>query len=149
MKEKEDNSPKIGVISIVLKKKHVLMVQRKNYPDAGLWSYPGGHLNFGEKVFEASKRETFEETGIIVNPKRFLTNLDIFIKNNDQLVLHYLLVAISCDYVKGNVVAKDDAKDAKWFEVDYILKEKLPMSENVIKVLKLELKSKQSNIESK
>ena len=142
MIEKINNFPKIGVISVVLKEKHVLMVQRKNNPDAGLWSYPGGHLNFGEKVFEASKRETFEETGIRILPQRFLTNLDIFIKKRNKIVLHYLLVAVSCDYIGGNIIPNDDASDAKWYEIDYILKGELPMSENVTKVLKLELLKK-------
>ena len=142
MIEKINNFPKIGVISVVLKEKHVLMVQRKNNPDAGLWSYPGGHLNFGEKVFEASKRETFEETGIRILPQRFLTNLDIFIKKRNKIVLHYLLVAVSCDYIGGNIIPNDDASDAKWYEIDYILKNELPMSENVTKVLKLQLSKK-------
>ena len=142
MREKKNNLiPKIGVISVVLKDNSVLLVQRKNNPDADLWSYPGGHLKFGEKIFDACERETLEETGIIVRSKEFLTNLDIFIENeNGEIYLHYLLVAVLCNFIKGEICPSDDAKDAKWYDVNYILREKLPMSKNVSNVLRFTLK---------
>jgi len=140
-KKNKDLVPKIGVISIVLKDNSVLLVQRKNNPDAGLWSYPGGHLKFSEKIFDACERETLEETGIIVSSKEFLTNLDIFIENDSgEIYLHYLLVAVFCKYIKGEICPNDDARDAKWYDINYILEDKLPMSKNVSNVLRLTLK---------
>ncbi|HUF57442.1 MAG TPA: NUDIX domain-containing protein, partial [Thermohalobaculum sp.] len=41
----------------------VLLVRRLNEPDAGLWGYPGGKVEWGETVADAAVRELAEETG--------------------------------------------------------------------------------------
>jgi 8-oxo-dGTP diphosphatase len=44
----------------------VLLMQRNHEPRKGLWSYPSGYVDSGEKVEDAAVRETLEETQVRV-----------------------------------------------------------------------------------
>jgi 8-oxo-dGTP diphosphatase len=62
---------RVGVAVILRRGDRVLMGLRKGSHGAGTWSFPGGHLEPGETVFECASRELREETGIDVEPRRF------------------------------------------------------------------------------
>jgi 8-oxo-dGTP diphosphatase len=57
---------RVGVGVAVLTKNGYVLLQRKGSHGAGEWSFPGGHLEFGETVIQCAIRETFEETGLIL-----------------------------------------------------------------------------------
>lgn len=44
----------------------VLLTRRSINPGRGLWTFPGGFVDFGETATDAAMRETFEETGLEV-----------------------------------------------------------------------------------
>ena len=44
----------------------VLLTRRSIDPGRGLWTFPGGFVDFGETATDAAMRETFEETGLEV-----------------------------------------------------------------------------------
>ncbi len=46
----------------------VVLIRRGIEPAVGAWAQPGGFLEVDETVHEAAIRETFEETGLIVEP---------------------------------------------------------------------------------
>ncbi len=81
--------PKIGIGVLILREGKALFLRRKDKIvrrtgasyrlGKDTWCYPGGHLEFGETVFDAGIREANEETSLKVNNPRFLcvTN-DIF-----------------------------------------------------------------------
>src|SRR6266511_41775 len=43
---------------------HVLLVQRKRWPNEGRWAIPGGFINIDESLEQAARRELEEETGV-------------------------------------------------------------------------------------
>ena len=43
-----------------------LLTRRSIDPGRGLWTFPGGSVDFGETATDAAVRETFEETGLEV-----------------------------------------------------------------------------------
>ena len=45
----------------------ILLTRRSIDPGRGLWTFPGGFVDFGETVTDAAVRETFEETGLTVD----------------------------------------------------------------------------------
>lgn len=133
-----NQTPKIGALAVVLHEGQVLLVQRNKQPDAGLWGFPGGHVEWGETVLDAATRELREETGVIADPVTYLDNLDLLLRGDDgQVRAHYLLVGVACRYVSGTPVAADDARDARWFPVDQIITGDLPMSDRVPDLLRL------------
>ncbi len=132
--------PRIGALAVVLHDQKVLLVRRRKQPDAGLWGYPGGHVEFGETVAEAAVRELAEETGLTATPGRHLLNLDLILRDAAGAAqVHYLLVAVQCHPTGGTLAAADDALDAQWFAFDDVLDARAPLSANVDTVLRLAL----------
>jgi ADP-ribose pyrophosphatase YjhB (NUDIX family) len=46
----------------------IVLIRRGIEPGVGLWAQPGGFLEVDETVHQAAIRETFEETGLLVEP---------------------------------------------------------------------------------
>ena len=131
-------SPRLAAIAVVIRGNFVLLVRRRNEPDAGLWGFPGGHVNLGERALEAAARELYEETGVIGQPLRYLTNVDIIIQNdNGGFSFHFLLAAVLCEYVSGDPIAADDVSDAQWWDVADVLLGRIACSKNVDTVLNI------------
>ena len=131
-------SPRLAAIAVVIRGNCVLLVRRRNEPDAGLWGFPGGHVNLGERALEAASRELYEETGVIGQPIRYLTNVDIIIRDdNGRFAFHFLLAAVLCEYVSGDPIAADDVSDAQWWDVADVLLGRIVCSKNVDTVLNI------------
>ena len=61
--------PRVGVAVFVINEKgHVLVGKRIGSHGAGTLALPGGHLELHESFHECAARETFEETGLILEP---------------------------------------------------------------------------------
>jgi ADP-ribose pyrophosphatase YjhB (NUDIX family) len=63
-------NPCITVGCIAYHGDRILMCRRAEEPARGLWSIPSGYLECGETLEQATARETFEETGAVVDPER-------------------------------------------------------------------------------
>jgi len=130
--------PKLAALAVLLKADQVLLVKRRNEPDAGLWGFPGGHVELGETAKEAAARELCEETGVIGRPVRYLTNVDVIDRDRDGSIrFHFLLAAVLCDYRSGNPIAQDDVSDARWWDVADVLDGKVDCSQHVDLVVKM------------
>ena len=59
----------------------------------GQWSFPGGHLEYGEDFFACAERETLEETGLVIKGVKIIavTN-DKFTEDNK----HYITLFAKC-----------------------------------------------------
>ncbi|MFT4012124.1 MAG: NUDIX hydrolase [Paracoccus sp. (in: a-proteobacteria)] len=136
--------PRLAALAVTLRGDQVLLVRRRNPPDAGLWGFPGGHVEPGETALAAAARELLEETGVTAHPRAYLDNIDMIAHDPDgTLRFHFLLAAVLCDYQAGEPRAADDAQDAAWFTQSRILnpppEEALPLSRGVSDLLALAL----------
>ncbi|APG59615.1 NUDIX domain-containing protein [Christiangramia salexigens] len=97
----------------------VLLVQRKNEPYKDEWALPGGFVEENEDLETAAKRELKEETGLSIES---MQQVQAFGKPNRDPRGHTISIAfLSRIYSEEKLKAADDAKDAKWFDL-----EKLP-----------------------
>ena len=60
-------NPKVVAATIPEQDGAILLTRRSINPGSGLWTFPGGFVDFGETVTDAAMRETFEETGLKVD----------------------------------------------------------------------------------
>jgi 8-oxo-dGTP diphosphatase len=109
--------PILGVGAIIIESGSVLLVERGREPLKGYWSLPGGVLELGEKLEEAVRRETLEETGLQVEP---LSVVEIFERIMPDAAgaaeYHYVLVDYLCRATGGVLVAGDDVSKARWVD---------------------------------
>ena len=125
-------SPVPAVIAVVIHEGRALLVRRANPPDAGLWGFPGGKIDFGETVADAATRELLEETGVTGEAQDVITTLDILVPSDDGGIRqHYILIAVRCRWLSGTPQAGDDALEARWFPIDELDPATLPMSADV------------------
>ncbi|MEJ6404424.1 NUDIX hydrolase [Yoonia sp. 2307UL14-13] len=111
--------PKLGAIAVVIHDGRALLVRRKNEPDAGKWGFAGGHVEWGETAFDAAARELEEETGVLATALRYLTNVDVILRDDaGDVTFHCLLAAVECRYESGTPFAADDVNDAAWFAIE-------------------------------
>ncbi len=106
-----DSRPKVGVGVCVVKDGKVLLGQRLNAHGEGSWSFPGGHLEFGESWEECARREVLEETGLRIRHPKFvqLTN-DVFLKENK----HYITIYIQAKWHSGQPQVLEPDRMVKW-----------------------------------
>ena len=65
-------NPRIVVGTLPVRDGRVHLVRRSIEPGAGRWSYPGGFLELGEAAQEGARRETEEETQLLVEVGRLI-----------------------------------------------------------------------------
>ena len=111
--------PIVAVLAVVLRpmgqENRVLIVQRKQHPNAGRWGFPGGVLELGETVAEGAMRELLEETGVDAEAAGWLNIHDAVSRDDDGRVqFHYVLIAVRGVWRSGEGVAGDDAADCAW-----------------------------------
>jgi 8-oxo-dGTP diphosphatase len=117
---------KVKVVAVYIEDDDkILMVQERGQAQ-GLWSIPLGHVESGESLREAAKREVKEETGYLVNiskslGKKIVSDTDYKGGNKDKRKI------IEVNFFKGKIASgtlspnRKSLLDAKWIEKNKIL----------------------------
>jgi 8-oxo-dGTP diphosphatase len=135
-------APKLAALAVMVRADQVLLVRRKNEPDAGLWGFPGGHVDLGETALAAAARELKEETSVIGRPLHYLTNIDVILKDDCGTVqFHFLLAAVLCEYLSGEPAADDDVSEAAWVPIKDVLQHEIACSAHVDDVIRIATRS--------
>lgn len=112
MTEKPKVRVGIGVV-ILNNNNQVLLGLRKGSHGSGEWSFPGGHLEFGETVFETAKREVKEETDLDINDFELISVFDEmrYIDSDNK---HYLNIGVLSHHEGDNVKNMEPHKCERW-----------------------------------
>lgn len=110
------DSPLVGVGAVIVRDGRVLLIRRGQAPLLGEWSLPGGVLECGETLREATAREAREETGLVVETADMLGVYERIIPAADgRTRYHYVLIDFLCRPVGGELRAGSDAAEVGWF----------------------------------
>ena len=116
MKREYPEVPFVGVGAVIVQDRRVLLIRRGQPPLLGEWSLPGGVLECGEALREATVREAREETGLVVETADMLGVYERVIRSDDGRVrYHYVLIDFLCRPIAGDLKAGSDAADVRWF----------------------------------
>ena len=92
----------------------VLLAKRGIEPDKGKWDLPGGFLEAGEHPLDGLRRELREETGLDVEPLRFLgVWMDEYGESKESTLNLYWLSRAA-----GEPQPDDDVAELRWFAPD-------------------------------
>ena len=108
------DTPVIGVGAVVLQHGNVLLVKRANEPRKGEWSLPGGLVELGESLVEATRREIREETGLDVDVGPLIEVFDRIHRRDLRVQYHFVIADYLCTPRGGSLAASDDAEDVAW-----------------------------------
>jgi 8-oxo-dGTP diphosphatase len=112
-----DKIPRVGISVIIKKDNKVLLGKRKGSHGDGTWAFPGGHLEFKEKVFDCAHREIAEEVGIKINNLKYGPYTEDYFEKEDK---HYITIFVISDYLSGEVqnLEPDRCESWEWFDWD-------------------------------
>ncbi|MBA2692187.1 MAG: NUDIX hydrolase [Rubrobacter sp.] len=91
----------------------IVLTQRAIEPGYGLWTYPGGFVERGERAEAAAEREAFEETGVEVE----VTGLIGLYSYDGQIPA---IASFAANVVGGELAPLDETMDVKAFAKDEI-----------------------------
>lgn len=112
--------PRVGIgVMLQNEKGEVLLGLRHGSHGAGEWSFPGGHLEWGETVFETAKREVKEETGLEIEKMELISVADElrYITTDNK---HFLNIGVKAEYDGGEpqVMEPEKCREWHWFSLD-------------------------------
>lgn len=111
---------RVGVGVLIMRGNKILMGKRKGSHGAGTYSIPGGHLEFGETIATCAKRETFEETGIVIHDpvmQAGFTN-DIFKEEGK----HYATLWVLSRFNEGEpqTMEPEKCEGWDWYDIEHM-----------------------------
>jgi ADP-ribose pyrophosphatase len=123
---------------IINDKNEVLLVKRSNASktEPGMWSRPGGTVEFGETVEEALKREIKEELDIEIEVLSFLEHTNNMMVE-DGTKKHWLAMGFLAKIKSGEPKNMEPRKhdDVKWFPLNNLPEDLTVYTKNAIDIL--------------
>ncbi len=109
----------VGVGAVIVNERgQVFMAKRgpKSRNERGLWEFPGGAVEFGEKLADALMREMFEEFGIRIEVGDLIDVCDHILPEEGQ---HWVSPSYICRIVAGVPAIHEHEKCSEigWFDL--------------------------------
>ena len=126
----------VGVGAIIIDESGRLFLAKrgpKAKNERGLWEFPGGSVEFGERLQDALIREIEEEYGIIIRIEALFTVTDHLLPEENQ---HWVSPSYLCRIVSGTPIIREPEKCSEigWFAVDEIPSELSIVSQHDLEI---------------
>lgn len=108
-------TPKIDVRAAVIKDNQILLVQESTDK---CWAMPGGWADVGDIPSQVAIRETKEESGFDVIPRKVIGVFDANRLGGHLELFHAFKIIFLCDLIGGEARTSDETLDVKFFPLD-------------------------------
>ena len=105
-------SPILTVDGILLDEDRVLLLKRALRPFFDSWVLPGGHVEYGETVEKAIKREMKEELGVPIKIKKLF---GVYSDPKRDPRYHTVSTVYLLEKIKGKIRINKEASEFKYF----------------------------------
>lgn len=102
-----------ATLTYILKGNNVLLIRKKRGFGVGKFNAPGGKINDNENVYDAAKREVFEEIGLIIED---IEPVGILIFYSSSVEPDWVVYVFKTTSFKGNPRETDEALPL-WFSL--------------------------------
>jgi len=86
----------------------------KSHKWKGMYTIPGGHVEVGERLEDALRREVKEETDLDVNQVTFLCYQEYIAGESFWEKRHFIFFDFVCRTQGGDVILNDEAQEYVW-----------------------------------
>jgi 8-oxo-dGTP diphosphatase len=112
----------VGVGALIIDAQSRLFISRRGRQaknERGLWEFPGGSVEFGEKLADALQREMREEYGIEIRVGELLDVVDHILPEEGQ---HWVSPSFLCTITSGEprILEPEKCAEIGWFAPDQV-----------------------------
>lgn len=111
-------TPKLDTRAAVIEQGKILLVKERD----GRWSVPGGWVDVNETVGRNTVKETWEEAGLKVVPRRVVALQDRNLHNTPPYAYGICKIFFLCDIVEGEFRPNIETSESRWFALDELPK---------------------------
>ena len=108
--------PQLAVSAAVFRDGKVLIVRRARSPSKGVYSLPGGRVEFGETLHAALHREVAEETALKIEIVDLAGWREVV--PSAEGGGHYVIMSFAAHWQSGEVVLNEELDDHRWLAPD-------------------------------
>ena len=118
-----------------------VLVQRRNDPNWGGITFPGGHVEQGESFVESTIREMQEETGLTVEPMRMSAIFERVNEGREGTGSHKMYFVFLCRYLEDVPQKEAVERDAYQTGMEWMTIEKAKKADLFPRVIRENLSS--------
>lgn len=108
--------PQLAVSAAIFRNDRLLLVRRARKPGLGVWTLPGGRVEFGESLHQALNREVQEETGLTIGVIGLAGFREGLPRPDRGQPEHYVILPFAARWLAGEVMLNDELDDFCWIE---------------------------------
>jgi 8-oxo-dGTP diphosphatase len=108
--------PQLAVSAVIFRGSRILLVRRARSPAKGIYSVPGGRVEFGESLHAALHREVAEETALTIEIVDLAGWREMLPGTAGGG--HYLIMSFAARWVGGEPRLNDELDDFRWLKPD-------------------------------